>query len=415
MKLQAVVDGRVYASRGRTVLGGPPSRLERLGSLPNPLSGVAGLRYTLMTTSPWRSAIERVVGAYRTTNVWPITESVMVATVRRQLFVSHDGGRTWHHTHQLPPSSGIAGVLPTAVCAHQGAIYLGEYPLDDDVTPRIRRSIDEGRTWTTVLELPEVRHVHAICPDPYTGELWVTTGDRDPECHIGRLREGRFEPIGGGDQRWRAVALVFTPSAILWGMDCVYTDRNRIFRLDRTDLTERPTRSTLGVDDQSRSHTAARSTTSTDEHSAHDTCPSPTSVGSVPNSVYYGTTLTIDDTPWVVFSTAIETGGDSTAPDRRPTDRTQPTAGHDTATVVAASAKSEYTDWCELARFRTPTQPIEYVDSGGRFPTANTYVFLGSDPDHGVIVNPCNTATDHGRLITVSPETIVELAGAQSR
>ncbi|RRJ33648.1 WD40/YVTN/BNR-like repeat-containing protein [Halocatena pleomorpha] len=413
MKLQSISNGRVYASRGRTVFSGPPGRLEPLSRLPNPLAGVSGLRYAVTTTPPWRSVVEWAVGAYQTTNVWPITESVLVATVRRQLFASHDGGRTWLHTHRLPPSSGVAGVLPTAVCAHRGAIYLGEYPLDDDATPRILRSVDAGRTWSPVLELPDVRHIHTICSDPYTGELWVTTGDRDPECYIGRLREGQLEPVGGGSQRWRAVALVFTPSAVLWGMDCVYSDRNPIFRLDRADINEESTRPTPGVD--SRSPTAERSPSNCGGHPALDTSPSLTSVGVVPNSVYFGTTLTVDDTPWVVFSTAAETGGDSTAPNRDHTDEARTKSEHKTATVIAASARTEYTDWYELARFRTPTRLIKRVDPGGWVPTANTYVFLGADADHGLIINPFNTATDHGRLITVSPETIARVAESQSR
>lgn len=365
----------MYASRGRTIFVGTPGRsFEPLGSLPNPLSGVGRLRYTLLTASPWRSAIEWAVGSYQTTNVWPTTDDVLVATVRRQLFVSHDGGRTWQRTHQLPPSSGIAGVLPTAVCVHNGAIYLGEYPLADDATPRILRSVDEGRTWTTVLELPAVRHIHALCSDPYTGALWVTTGDRDTECQIGRLRDGTLEPVGEGDQRWRAVGLLFTSSSILWGMDCVYTDRNQIFRLDRADIEA-----------------------------------DPTAVVSVPNSVYFGTSVSIEGTQWVVFSTAVEAGGDSTAPDNKRTVSARNSGEHDTATVIAASARSDFTDWYEVASFRTRPRPVEHVDPGGWLPTANTYVFLGSDADHGVIVNPFNTATDHGRLITVSPETIARL------
>lgn len=410
MKLQAVTGGRVYASRGRTIVASGGDRaFEPLGTLPNPLSGVAGLRYTLSTSPPWRSAIEWVVGAYQTTNVWLITDDVLVATVRRQLLVSHDGGRQWQRTHQLPASSGLAGVLPTAVCVREGTIYLGEYPLDDDTTPRILRSVDEGRSWTTVLELPEVRHVHAICADPYTGELWVTTGDRDAECHIGRLRNGTLETVGGGDQRWRAVDLVFTPSSILWGMDCVYTARNRIFRLDRADIENETTRPTLGVRSRSQSNPMGH-VSSTAERERRDSSPRPTSVASVPNSVYFGATLTIDGTQWVVFSTAVEAGGDSTAPDRSVDSTTEYARADDRATVIAASAVSDFTEWYELAGFRTRTRPIEYVDPGGWFPVSNAYVFLGTDAKRGLVVNPFNTATDHGRLITVSPGSIARVA-----
>ena len=29
-----------------------------------------------------------------------------------------------------------------------------------------------------------VRHIHTVQPDPYTGLLWVSTGDEDAECKI---------------------------------------------------------------------------------------------------------------------------------------------------------------------------------------------------------------------------------------
>lgn len=408
MKLQAVTNGRVYASRGRTVVvDGSDGAFEPLGQIPNPHTGMDALRYEIVTTPPWRSAVGWVVGAYQTTNVWPITESVLVATVWRQLFVSHDGGQQWHHAHQLPRSSGISGVLPTGLCVHDGAIYLGEYPLDDDDVARILHSTDNGRTWTTVLELPEVRHIHAICTDPYTGELWITTGDRDAECNIGRLRNGAFEIVGGGDQRWRAVDLVFTPSAVLWGMDCAYTDRNHIFRLDRDDIPDERTRPTLGVCPGTEPQ-ANRGRTPDREDGLH-----PTSVTSVPNSVYFGTSLTIDDTQWVVFSTAVETGGDSTAPQwvRASTD-TDNNTGSDTARVIGAKATSGFTDWYEIGRFRRRTQPIRYLTPSGRLPNANAYIFLGRDDD-SLLINPFNTTTDHGRILTVSPETIAQLATEQ--
>lgn len=356
--------------------------MEPIGRLPNPHTGIDGLRYELVTTPPWRSALEWVVGAYQTTNVWPITDAVLVATVGSDLFVTHDGGTQWHHTHQLPASSGIAGVLPTGLCVHEGAIYLGEYPLADEV-PQILRSSDNGRTWTPILELPEVRHVHAIRSDPYTGELWVTTGDRDAECYIGQLRNGAFEPIGGGDQRWRAVDLVFTPSAIFWGMDCAYTDRNHIFRLDRADIPDEP---------------------ELVQASASSSGLPLTSVASVSNSVYFGSSLTIDDTQWIVFSSAVEDGADSTAPTG--THGSKNATASDTATVIGAAATSGFTEWHTLGRFRRHEQPIGRLDRRGWLPTANAYVFIAGDPDHGLLINPFNTATDHGRLITVAPEAI---------
>jgi hypothetical protein len=373
MKLQSVHDGRLYASIGRTILGRTipdmeePGSFETVGRLPNPYAGIDGFRYSLVTAQPWKSLIGRVVGAYQTTNVWPITDETMLATAGRLLFVSFDGGTSWQTSRRLPSSSGLAGVLPTGVCVHDGDIYLGEYPLDNDATPRVLRSTDNGRTWTTVIELTDVRHVHSVQTDPYTGDLWITTGDTDIECRIGRLRDGRFDVVVSGDQRWRAVELVFTPSSIIWGMDCVYADRNHVFRLDRDEI---------------------------DRTSTH-----PESVATVSNSVYFGTSFTVNGTLWVVLSTAVESGGDSTAPDKRSTDTSRK------AMVIVSAATSGFTDWYEIRNYRTRRRSIEYIDYGGHLPSANAYVFLAADDDRGLFVNPYNTASDHGRIINVPLET----------
>lgn len=384
MKLQGVHDGQLYASRGRTILRERQGTFETLGRLPNPLNGVNALRYTLLTARPWKSIAGWLVGAYQTTNVWPITDTLLLATAGRSLFVSHDGGEHWRTSRRLPPSSGLTGVLLPGLCAYDTDIYLGEYPLDDDATPRILRSPDAGRTWTTVLDIPTSRHIHSVQVDPYAGDIWVTTGDRDEECHIGRLREGRFEAVGGGDQRWRAVDLVFTPSSIIWGMDCMYADRNHVFRLDRADISR-------------------------------TTAPKLESVTTVPNSVYFSASLTVAGTQWVVLSTAAEAGGDSTAPDGS-TDGTG--SENRAAVVIASSATSGFTEWYEIERFQARHAPIEHIDYGDSLPTANTYVFLAADDDRGLFINPYNTATDHGRIITIQPETferLTEITAHQSK
>lgn len=377
MKLQSIHNGRLYASIGRTVLGARElGSFETVGKLPNPYAGIGALRYSLVMSQPWKSLIGWVVGAYQTTNVWPITDETMLATAGRLLFVSSDGGTSWQTSRRLPSSSGLVGVLPTGVCVHNGDIYLGEYPLDNDVTPRVLRSTDAGRTWTTALELADVRHVHSVQTDPYTDDLWITTGDTDLECRIGRFREGRFEIVGSGDQRWRAVELVFTPSSIIWGMDCVYADRNHVFRLDRDELE--------------RTNTG------------------PESVVTVPNSVYFGASLTVNGTLWVVLSTAVESGGDSTAPDKRSTDTSRK------AMVIASTLTSEFTDWYEITNYRKRCRPVGYINYGGRLPTANAYVFIAADDDRGLFINPYNTASDHGQIINVPLETFEQVDEAHA-
>jgi hypothetical protein len=389
MRLCGVRDGVVYGVDGREVVEGPvrpgravelPGRgvraqvagggLERVGRLPR-AAGLAPARRLL--TGPAAGAVTTLVGEVATATVYRLSATDWLAATGSQLFSSHDGGASWQRRRGLARSSGPMGVLPTAVCEHDGTVLVGEYPLGEEV-PRLLASADDGRTWGTRLALPAVRHVHAVQADPHGSGVWVTTGDADDECRIGRLRADRndLDVVGGGSQEWRAVELAFTREAVLWGMDCGYADGNGLFRLDRSDLGD------VGEDPP---------------------CPVPTRVGEADGSVYYAATLSVEGVEWVVFSTAVETGQDRTAPDE--------TASGAPAQVLAASARTGFTEWHELARFEKRGRLADHLP---RLPSANAYVSLAAGPDGGLLVNPFNTAGLGGQLLRVPPEVFAALA-----
>lgn len=365
MRLQGVQHGRLYCTDGRTVLMEQDEQdLDPIEQLPLPGTLPERLTYYALTTPHLKPAIHRLLGVVTTVNVWPVSQGNLMATVGADLFRSTDGGRTWQLSRHLQDSSGPMGVLPTALCSHDGTIYLGEYPLDTEATPRILRSDDSGRSWSTAVSLPDVRHIHAIQRDPYTNDLWVTTGDTDREARIGLLRDGRVETIGGGSQRWRAVELAFTPSAILWGMDCDYAEHKRIFKLPRERLDAET--------------------------------PTPDPVSQVPGAVFYSTSLTVDGDVWVIFSTSIASGPDSTGPAvQRSLD--------ERAVVVGASSATGYTKWHELASFRRRRCLADHLP-GTTVPTSNSYIFLDSDPSRGVFINPYNTTSDG--IYRIAPERL---------
>ena len=390
MRLAGISDGRPYGSNGRSILSLrdhdedtvsevslrncvataiPKSGFERVGPIP----GVAHPSLSRRLVTGRLASLSRpLLGAVATETVYRVSASDWLATVGPHIFTSHDGGRTWHHRQALAPTSGPTGVLPTAICRHHGTIYVGEYPLGDDV-PRLLGSMDGGRTWQTVLELPEIRHVHALQVDPFGGDIWITTGDTDVECHIGRLSvDGpgtTFEPVGGGSQEWRAVELAFTPDAVLWGVDCGYAETNRLYRFDRRDLDGGEV--------------------------------TPTQVGSTTNSVYYAGSLPVDGTWWVAFATAVETGQDRTNTDRE-------TRGDDTARVLVAADDSAFTSWDVLAAFRRRSRPADYLPG---VPSANAYVYLDGDPEARLFLNPFNTTTANGQVLQVSPGQLDPLGG----
>jgi hypothetical protein len=358
VRVQGTRAGTLYATDGFEVLASTDGeRFDRVGRLPVPDLRLDGLATRALTARHWRRVTATLVGAVPTVNVWPLSGDDLLATVGRRVHVSDDGGRSWVETHHLPASSGPMGVLPPAVTHHEGATYLGEYPLAPETAARVLVSTDRGRSWETAVSLPHVRHVHAVQHDPYSDDIWVTTGDTDSESRIGRLRDGGLDVVGGGGQEWRAVQLAFTDSSVLWGMDCVYADRNRIFRLPRTEI---------GADD-----------------------PTIEPVHTVPGSVFYATTRTTNDETWVVFSTAMEAGRDSTGPADQ-TGRAAP------GVVVASSTASDCTDWQEVASYRR--RPCLGDRLPNRLPRANGYLFLAADPELGLFVNPYNTTVADGTI-----------------
>ena len=368
MRVHVAATDRILATSGRQLLRGrDPDSLSRCGGIPRDLA-TEGVKNTLMTARPWKSLLEGTVGQFPTVNVWSVTEDDLIATLGRYVYRSPDGGRTWRQTLELPPSSGQMGVLPSAVAVADGTVYLGEYPLDSDATPRLLASTDCGATWTTAQRFPDVRHLHSVQVDPYDDGLWLTTGDVDRACRLYRYRpqDGQLRVVGGGSQSWRAVELAITPDAILWGMDCVYSDANRVYRLPRSELGT--------------------------------SSPTPEVVHTLPSSVFYAAVLSVDDAEWVAFSTAIETGGDSTAPD----------AGggstDDEAVVVASSSASNYSEWHELKRYRKRRCLSDSQPLGEFLPNANAYVFLHASPERGFVLNPCNTRRDDGQIVQLPPE-----------
>ncbi|WP_323191112.1 glycosyl hydrolase [Halostella sp. PRR32] len=361
MKFGGIHDGTIYCTRGLEVgTWDADAGFDPRGRLPNPSDGVDGVCFDVLGRQITKQTLQYVTGTPTTANVWPLGDGRLLATSGRWVFASDDDGRSWDAVHELPRSSGPMGVLPTSVCQYDGDIYLAEYSLGDEAA-RILVSEDRGQTWTTWVVRSEFRHFHGLFPDPYTGQLWGTTGDTDAESAVGIFEHDEFVPVGRDSQLWRAVGLTFTPEYVLWGMDCSFEETVAILRLARDDM---------GND------------------------PRPEIVGTTDCSPFYPTTLSDGDETWVVVSTAAETGIDTTAPPGRKRNR----SGR-AARVLAASSASSYERWHELFRFERRETLGDHV---GPIPTCGAYVFLGFDPTTGLVVNPYNVSERHGDIITLS-------------
>ncbi|WP_049996562.1 WD40/YVTN/BNR-like repeat-containing protein [Halococcus sediminicola] len=368
MKLGGVRDGTVYVTRGLDI--GTWSAEEgflTVGSLPNPESGSDGLRFDAMNRWLPKRLLRPITGLYTTANVWPLGDDCLLATVSRWLFRSADGGRSWTLVRELPDSSGPMGVLPTAVREHRGRVYLAEYPLGDDPA-RVLVSDDRGRTWSPFVERPDVRHFHGLFVDPYTDRLWATTGDTNDESAIGVLSEEGFAPIGRGSQRWRAVGLAFGSEAVFWGKDSSYTERAEVLRLSRESLD--------------------------------DPDPTPETIATTACPIYYAETLDRPDEHWLVVSTTSTGRIDSTAPDGQKRNTCD-----GVARVLAASSASGYETWYELYATERRDAVGERVDA---IPASNGYLFLATDPEHGLLINPYNTTDDNGDIVAITPAAFDE-------
>lgn len=118
----------------------------------------------------------------------------------------------------------------------EGNCYFGEYFLNKNRKYPIHfyHSDDDGQTWNQVSAFNDIRHIHCVYHDPYSGQIWMSTGDRDRESKIMFTENGgtTWTPVGSGNQKFRAVSLIFTRDSIYWGSDSP-TRQNYIFRYIR--------------------------------------------------------------------------------------------------------------------------------------------------------------------------------------
>ncbi len=151
-----------------------------------------------------------------------------------------------------------------------GNVYAGEYNSDDAAYPdyqiHIYKGTNYGERWSTVYTFPPrnltgpeggVRHVHACEVDPYTGHVWVATGDTDSQAriyyHTNALlpdADGvvRLTLVGSGSQEYRAVSLAFTEGYIYWFMDAP-SFAQKMFRIRRANTYPVLTPQTLPAQD----------------------------------------------------------------------------------------------------------------------------------------------------------------------
>jgi len=126
-----------------------------------------------------------------------------------------------------------------AVHTQSQLIYYGEY-LDGDCPIRVCRiNVPERKIeFCWAFERSDIKHIHAIHYDRFRNRLWICTGDLDHESTF-YYTDDEFQTVhrfAGGDQSWRAIAMLFDDTGMEWGMDAgkdAPADvNNRIYRYE---------------------------------------------------------------------------------------------------------------------------------------------------------------------------------------
>jgi hypothetical protein len=120
-------------------------------------------------------------------------------------------------------------------------VFFGEYFRNKDrIGVRIFKSKDFGQTFKIAYEFKPgtIRHIHCLKKDPYTGKLWICTGDKAGESMIGWSDDEfrSIEPIGQGTYAWVACQLIFSEDAVYWCTDTSIEEMAGIYRWDKKTM-----------------------------------------------------------------------------------------------------------------------------------------------------------------------------------
>lgn len=130
-------------------------------------------------------------------------------------------------------------------------LYAGEYSTGKEDLHAIYRGKSTGGNtqWQSVLDwqsegtfdrdnsnLDTIRHVHVTVTDPYTGHVWVGTGDEDQHSRLYYSKDNgnTFTLLATGSQKFRTLSVWFTEDYVYWNMD---TERAKqhVYRLPRSE------------------------------------------------------------------------------------------------------------------------------------------------------------------------------------
>ena len=127
-------------------------------------------------------------------------------------------------------------------------IYAGEYTLDKNNMHSVYRGTVSPtglKEWQKVYEFDSantnsvnsVLHIHVVTVDPYTGNVWIGTGDNDNESRLYYSKDhgASWELFAIGAQYFRILSMWFTEDYVYWNTDSD-SENQVISRVKRTKM-----------------------------------------------------------------------------------------------------------------------------------------------------------------------------------
>lgn len=196
-------------------------------------SKINDLKYSILSKNRLLSRFFRAEIYFYVT----LVNSKGICIAKEGIFLENDSTGKFEKVFQVK-----RGSRPLTLCEDlAGNIYFGEYFYNRERSAvHIYASYDKGENWKIVYTFPKktIRHVHSIQLDPYTGFLWIATGDEEGECILAITRDKfkTLEIVAKGGQEFRTCKLLFLQDKIIYGTDSPYTE-NFIKAIDRIDLS----------------------------------------------------------------------------------------------------------------------------------------------------------------------------------
>ena len=149
------------------------------------------------------------------------TNQTNLAILNRRVFWKPLPKKVWKEIGSL---AHVSRPLRFGMCSmHDSQFLIGEYFSNPHRKKVSLWKVQVDGSMEIVNTFPNhtIRHIHAVQEDPFTKQIWVTTGDYGLECKILTSADGciTFSLIGQGDQSWRTTCMLFSEDAVLWGMD----------------------------------------------------------------------------------------------------------------------------------------------------------------------------------------------------